>query len=516
MTHGAHGSPGKGSVSFALFLFAVWLVPFVVLATLNSAGYRYGASDQAFYLPAVFAELDPALYPRDRGLIDSQARLTRIDETMAAIVRVTGADFPPLYATLYVVSLILLATAGWLIAMRMYRTRAAAVALLAALTLRHAIAKSGTNSLEAYFHPRQLAFGLGAIAIAAFLRGGLVLPAVLVLAAALLHPTTAMWFAIWLAVAAFVSERRLRVPLAAAAIAGAACGAWALTAGPLAGRLIVMDPEWLATLETKDYLFPFEWPLTVWLLNLGYIPIILYVYRRRAALGLTVPREGAAVAGCLSLLLVFAGALPLTVTHVALAIQLQTPRVFWMLDFLAVVYAVWALAEWSAGPSTRRAAVVAGAIMAFSVARGVYVMFVAFPERRIAQIRVTDDDWGRVMAWARTTPKDSGWIADPMHAVKYGTSVRVAGQRDVLVEAVKDMAIGMYSRNIAMRTKERSAALELFEAMTPERARALGAKYGLDYLVTEQPLDLPTAFESGALRVYHLAPSASGARRPPG
>jgi hypothetical protein len=108
------------------------------------------------------------------------------------------------------------------------------------------------------------------------------------------------------------------------------------------------------------------------------------------------------------------------------------------------------------------------------------------------------------MAWAQTTPEGSGWMADPMHAVKYGTSVRVAGQRDVFVEAVKDAAIGMYERSIAIRTRDRLVDLGDFTGLTPERARALAAQYGLDYLVAEQPLDLPVAFQSGALKVYRL------------
>lgn len=498
-------------------LFALSVLPFILLATLNSAGYRYGASDQAFYAPAVVAEVDPRLFPRDRLLIESQARLTRVDETLAAVVRATGADLPLLYAALYGLSLALLAGAGWLIARRLYRTEWAAIALLAALTLRHAIAKSGTNSLEAYFHPRQLAFGFGALAVASFLHGRFVLPAVLVGAAALLHPTTAMWFAIWLGVAFFVAERRLRRPLALAAVAGAAAGAWALTQGPLAGRLIVMDPAWLATLESKDYLFPVQWPFEVWLLNLGYIPVIIFLFRRRVSLGLTAPREAATVTGCLALLLVFGVALPLTAAHLALAVQLQTPRIFWMLDFLAVVYAVWAIAEGGA-VTTRRARTAAAVIVLASLSRGFYVMWVNFPERRIAQIRVPDDDWGRAMAWARTTAPTSGWLADPMHAVKYGTSVRVAGERDVLVEAVKDAAIGMYARQIAMRTRERLEAAAEFDQLTPDRALALGSRYGLDYLITEQALDLPMAFQSGALRVYRLpsGPTGSPAARPPG
>ena len=65
------------------FLFALCIVPFIVLATLNSAGYRYGASDQAFYVPAILERLDAGLYPRDTALIHSQSKLTAIDEAAA-------------------------------------------------------------------------------------------------------------------------------------------------------------------------------------------------------------------------------------------------------------------------------------------------------------------------------------------------------------------------------------------------------------------------------------------------
>ena len=44
-----------------------------------------------------------------------------------------------------------------------------------------------------------------------------------------------------------------------------------------------------------------------------------------------------------------------------------------------------------------------------------------------------------------------------MHAIMYGTSVRVAGHRDVLVESVKDTAVGMYDRAVALRTRDRIA-----------------------------------------------------------
>jgi hypothetical protein len=485
---------------------------FVLLCTANSAGYRYGASDQAFYIPAVLQDLRPALFPRDGALIESQARLTFVDESLAAFVRVSGTTLPAAAAILYLLSLGLLALAAWRFGGILYRSRWTTVALLAALTLRHAIARSGTNSLEPYFHPRQLAFGLGALAVAAFLRGGVRAPAALIALAGTMHPTTAVWFAMWLGVAMLVAEPRLRIAGAAAAGVAAIAAAWAVTAGPLAGRLGVMDAEWLATLDTKSYLFPLEWPPEVWALNLAYIPVIVAVYLVRVRDRQALPRERAVVIGALSLLVPFAIALPLIAARVALAVQLQTARIFWMLDLLAVVYVVWWIAE-SRGGTVRRAQLAAAALILVSCTRGTYLMTVLFPDRPLAQIALAGDDWGRAMAWLRETPEDTGVIAAPDHAARYGTSVRVAAERDVLVEALKDSAIGMYSREIAVRTRDRIEAIGGFDGLTPAEAVRLGEQYGLAYLVTEQPLALPIAFESGSVRIYHLAPTGAAAAR---
>jgi hypothetical protein len=481
----------------------VGLVLFVVLATLNSAGYRYGASDQAFYAPAVIHRLHPDLYPRDAPLIDSQAHLTMVDETIAPLARLTGASVPALFAALYVASLVLFALAAISLGRIYFRTPLATLTLLAGLTMRHAISKSGTNTLEGYFHPRQLAFALGAWALVCFLRGRDGWALLLVVAAGLVHPTTALWFAVWLAVAAVVANRRLIAPAIAAGVAGAAAGAWALTAGPLAGRLHTMDPEWVATLVTKDYLFPLEWPWSVWLINLSYPALILWLYRQRRTAGLVLPRETAMVAGSLSLLVIFLASLPFNAARVQIAIQLQPARAFWMLDFLATIYAVWSLVE-GGRASARRGRLVAAIVCLLTVSRGAYVAFVAFPNRPMFATGLPDSDWGRAMAWARQSSPASHWLADPAHAVLYGTSLRVAGERDVFVEAIKDQAIGMYDRRVAMRTRDRVAEVGNFHALTPERARALAARYDIDFLVSEETLDLPVAFASGALKVYRL------------
>ena len=53
-------------------------VAFVLLATANSAGYRYGVSDQAFYLPATLLRQDPSLFPHDRPILLAQDRTSPV------------------------------------------------------------------------------------------------------------------------------------------------------------------------------------------------------------------------------------------------------------------------------------------------------------------------------------------------------------------------------------------------------------------------------------------------------
>jgi hypothetical protein len=490
----------KGTLLLSTFL----LLAFLLLATSNAAGYRYGASDQAFYTPAVLQRLDPRLFRADRPLLDAQANLTLADETVAALARLTSFELPTLYLILYCVTLLLVAAVVFWIGSALYAQWWTTVALLAVMSLRHAITRSGTNTLEGYFHTRQLAFAFGALAVCAFLGRRYWAVTLLMVCAAVLHPTTTLWFALWLAVATFVAEpgwRRTLVRLTAAALP---IITWAFLEGPLVGRLVRMDPEWIAAIGEKDYLFPLQWPPYVWAINLGSVAIIGLIWWLRRRSGVLRERETALVAGCVSLVVVFGCALLFQIRPIALAIQLQPARVFWMLDFLAVVYLAWLLAEFVPRGHRHVAIGVAVTLLIVAAARGVYIMRVEFPDRPLFQVDLEENDWGRAMAFARATDPSTAWLADPAHAARYGSSVRVAGERDVFVEALKDMALGMYDRRIAMRTRDRLRELADFDALTAGRARQLAAAYNLDYLVTAATLDLPVAFEAGTLHVYRL------------
>ncbi|MGH9371989.1 MAG: hypothetical protein ACRD15_10715, partial [Vicinamibacterales bacterium] len=131
MTHDTRdGNTGEGQRDRGRVLlpYAVFLIPFLVLASANSAGYRFGASDLAFYGPAVVRGLDPALFPRDAGLIDAQARLTFMDETVGTIARATTAHLPTLFLGLYLVTLALLALGAAAVGGQVYRSRWTVVA----------------------------------------------------------------------------------------------------------------------------------------------------------------------------------------------------------------------------------------------------------------------------------------------------------------------------------------------------------------------------------------------------
>jgi hypothetical protein len=108
------------------------------------------------------------------------------------------------------------------------------------------------------------------------------------------------------------------------------------------------------------------------------------------------------------------------------------------------------------------------------------------------------------MGWIRNQPRDVHVLADPGHAWKYGTSVRVAAKRDVFLEEVKDSAIAIYSRDVAVRVTNRVRDIGDFSTLTSERALDLARRYDLDVLVSEADMPLPVLFRNGQFRIYDL------------
>jgi hypothetical protein len=195
------------------------------------------------------------------------------------------------------------------------------------------------------------------------------------------------------------------------------------------------------------------------------------------------------------------------VAKIALALQLQTSRIFWMLDFLAAIYLAWLLAEAPRVAAVRRAMVVA--VVVIAIARGAFVWHVEHAGDPILRIGFPPDNWTDVMKWISRTPANTHVLADPGHAWKYGTSVRVSGERDVYLEEVKDLALALYSREIAVEALRRIRDSQNLGALTPDQLRSLAARYDLDYLVADRDIDLPITYRNEQFRVYSLQASSS-------
>jgi hypothetical protein len=476
---------------------------FGIAATANSGGYRYGVSDQAFYTPAVLRDIHPDLFPHDAPILAVESRLMWSDEIVAALSRALGADLPPLYLGLYAAGLLALFAASWRFGRAAGLSTWSLVAMLILVTFRHRIAKTGVNSLEGYMHPRMLAFACGIFALAATVAARYGRAAIWTIVSACWHPTTAFWFAVVLAVAVVVARPAWRRGAFGAAGVLALIGVWALWWGPLAGRLVIMDPTWLAVLAEKDYLFPHEWPAYAWVANLGYALVILLVYRKRRSRGVLVPGEPAFVAGLASLVGIFVLSLPFTMIRVALAVQMQVTRVFWMLDFTAAAYIAWWLLDDRLLDRRAGRFLVVGLLAAASIGRGAFLIS---EDRQLVSMTLPHSPWIEAMEWLKGAPPAWYVLADPGHAWKYGASVRLAAERDTLVEAGKDSALAMYDRTIALAVADRLSALRDFDRLGEDDMRALASKYGVDVAVVEasRRLSLPELHRNSQFVIYRL------------
>jgi hypothetical protein len=187
-----------------------------------------------------------------------------------------------------------------------------------------------------------------------------------------------------------------------------------------------------------------------------------------------------------------------------LIVQFQISRIFWLVDFIATVYVIAVVADAGRAFTARRSMIVAVILLAISAARGTYVMMVERPERSLFEVRIPESPWQDAMQWIRREPIGVNVLADPGHSWKYGTSVRVAAERDVYLEEVKDSALAIYSRDVAVRVVERTSALGDFAALTADHARDLARRYDLDFLVTTAELPLPVAYRNNQFRIYSL------------
>jgi hypothetical protein len=116
------------------------------------------------------------------------------------------------------------------------------------------------------------------------------------------------------------------------------------------------------------------------------------------------------------------------------------------------------------------------------------------------------DDWTAAMRFLQSQPVGVHVLADPGHAWLFGSSVRVAALRDTVLESVKDTAMAIYDRNVAMRVGERVQALDGFASWSDERMREAASRYHADVLVFDRSraLGFPVLYQNARFVIYDV------------
>lgn len=477
---------------------------FALAATANSGGYRYGVSDQAFYVPAIAMTLDATLFPRDAEVLAPQVRMWPGRHVFAAASRAFSIDLPVLFALTYLLTLALLYTAGIHLGRALNLSWWAIALMLAFFTLRHQIARTGANSLEGYMHPRMLAFACGLAGLAWLVRGRLWLAWAAVAATALIHPTTAIWFGALVAVGTAFAPGPASTAVRVAGAVGAPLAAAVVMLAVMRPDFSVMDAAWRQALQEKTYLFAAEWPASAWLLNLAYPVVIAAIFWRRRNTGRAAPAEAALVLGVVALVAGFVVSALLTAAGITAVIQLQVSRVFWLLDALAAAYLAWWLVDDLAAERRPIQVAVVAALALVSAGRGYYLVSTQ-ADRPLARVGLPPGGWTDAMTWLRNRPEPWLVMADPAHGWLYGSSVRVAAFKDTWLELSKDSAMALYDRKAAIRAAERRAAIPE-PWVTDAAVAALDAKYGLDVFVLDValPLNRPVLYRNQDFVIYDL------------
>ncbi|MFZ0744137.1 MAG: DUF6798 domain-containing protein [Terracidiphilus sp.] len=247
-------------------------------------GYHPGAEDDAFYLTAVKADLNPALFPHDSDFFKLQVKETVFDTWMAAFVRGTGISVSWAELLWQFLSLFLIVLACWSIVSQLFQEAAARWASVALVTAMFTLPVAGTALyiVDQYMHPRNLATALILIGVSRIMAGKSWQAVPLAGMAFLLHPLMSAFGISFCCVLALTLHDPLRLrhrSLRGHLAHDAATPVAALI--PFGWIFRPPQQDWLAAIQTRHLYHLYEWTWYEWLGAIG--PLVLFWLVARVA-----------------------------------------------------------------------------------------------------------------------------------------------------------------------------------------------------------------------------------------
>jgi len=475
----------------------------LVAASVCIHGYHYGIEDEAIYLPAIKAHLNPALYPHDAIFFELQTRPMLFDDLVAATARVLHLAVDWTVFGYYLATLLAFFAGLWAIESRLFpseRARWGGV-LLAAVLLTLPVAGTCVFLVDQHLHPRTLATALILLAVAMVVpralesgnadaagrgRLGEKLPArhcvwvvLLTIAAATMHPQMAFYGALLLVVLC-LPERALRwKPTLAMGIAGV--------------LVVVLATRWMGTgsaawqeasrTRTQHYLLQWEW--YEWLGGIAPIFVLL-------GLGWVARRKGLAVASAVAKRTAWFAAMGF-VAGVVITIPPQMERLtpYQPLRTLHLTYIVMTLlAGGLLGEYVLKDKLWRWAVLLLPIAAGMsYAQWQSFPDSHHIEWpgRATGNDWVEAFKWVKAnTPVDAYFVLDPHYMDREGEDFhgfRGLAERSQMADWEKDSGVVLLFPALVTRWYREVHTLDNWDHFTAQDLHRLREQFGVEWTV---------------------------------
>jgi hypothetical protein len=465
------------------------------IAGFLTMGYHPGVEDDAVYLAAVKAAVNPTLYPHDAAFFEMQMRTSVFDSWMAYFIRATGISIATAELAWQFLSLFLMIWACWLILRCLFEEQAArwgGIAMLAAM-LTLPVAGTALYLADQYLHPRNPATALILLAVTRILAGRRWQAVPLLLLSFVLHPLMGAMGASFCCVLTLTLSEPVRAHVLswrARFVPRSAQEATPVAAlVPFAWLFDKPTPAYLDAMRTRHCYMLFQWTWYEWLGAIG--PLVIFWLAARLA-----RKQGN------QKLARFATAVFLYGTFqqiVAIAIlgprQLEAFATLEPMRYLQLIYVFLTLigGAYLGRYLLKTSAWRWAAFLLLANGGMCYAQRQLFPATEHIELpgAAPVNPWAQAFEWVRmNTPQNAYFAIDPYYMSAPGNdnhSFRALAERSVLADTIKDTAVVTKSPEIGAEWARQVHATSGWSHFQRADFERLKLEFGVDWaLVTHE------------------------------
>jgi hypothetical protein len=476
----SHGNSIAGLRLLALLLG-------LVAASLVIHGYHYGIEDEAIYLPAIKAHLNPALYPHDAAFFKPQTKPMLFDNLVAGTAKILRAPVDCTVFSYYLATLLAFYAGVWALASTLFpgsKGRLGGLLLIGTL-LTMPVAGTCVFIVDQHLHPRTLATALILCAAALVARRtpeeplrthDYALVVLLLTGAAVIHVQMAFYGALFVA-ALLLPKRWATLWLMLLAGALAITLAWVIV--PQYG------PEWQEASRTRTQHYLMQWEWYEWL---GAVApsFLLWGMARLAR------RRGLLAASAVALRTAFYAAVSFVAACViTIPPQMERLTPFQPLRMLHLTYIVMLLLAGALlAEIVLKDKLWCWALLLLAIAAGMsFAQFESFPHSHHIEWpeRATGNDWVDAFHWVKiNTPVDAYFALDPHYMSSPGEDFhgfRGLAERGQMADWDKDAGVALLFPRLAQRWWREAHTLDNWKDFTAADFHHLHEQFGVGWTV---------------------------------